>query len=834
MSLSGPPAAIPETTPRRVAGGGAVRSGWLRLPVIIGGLLVVLLALSGYSASVVAGPDSTAASAVNNLGQLAAAFGATLAAAVAVHRHTGRQRRAWLLVAVACGSWTAGQVFWCYVEVVRAEEVPQVSIADLFFLAFTALMAVAVWPPGGRRTDRLRTLLDAVVIGMSLFAISWVTSINRVASASTDDNGGPLGLVVNLAYPCGDIVVLTMVLLGVSRRTDRASSLTAVAAAMALIAVSDGFYAYIAASGAFDPGSVTGLGWIAGFGLIGCAALAGVRLPAPTPRSPSSFLTDPRGGDPRARGVSMLPYVPLAVALIIVAVDRSGDGTDRVTAIVVIITFIGVLVRQYLTIRDNAMLTRHLENRERELERQAFADQLTGLPNRALFTDRVVHALEQHRRTLRPLGLLFIDLDDFKAVNDTLGHPVGDELVIRVGERFRGAVRAGDTVARFGGDEFAVLIEGDDALGAGSRLVECLRPPFALGTELLSIGASIGLAEVTGGQHTPELDELFSQADIAMYAAKRRGKGQLALYESSMVLPEAADLRHRPLLIDAITNGAIDCVFQPIIDLQTGRVHCMEALARWRVDGHTIAQDYFIGLAGRLGLLPALTDLMLDRACAQLTEWSARFDRDDLLVGVNVPPGLMTDRDFPRRIAAVLKRHALAADRLILEITEDALLGQTDAAPPVADRLRRLGVRLWLDDFGAGYSSLLSLRQISLHAVKIDIAFVANIHTDPAAERFLRALLALGRDLGLTVTAEGVELPEQAQILRSLGCPLVQGYLYAHPAPAAEFDHLLGPPPPPKPPPIPPGGATPATVQVANLPLEEVAVDANADNIAVR
>ena len=182
MSLSGPPAAIPETTPRRVAGGGAVRSGWLRLPVIIGGLLVVLLALSGYSASVVAGPDSTAASAVNNLGQLAAAFGATLAAAVAVHRHTGRQRRAWLLVAVACGSWTAGQVFWCYVEVVRAEEVPQVSIADLFFLAFTALMAVAVWPPGGRHTDRLRTLLDAVVIGMSLFAISWVTSINEVAS----------------------------------------------------------------------------------------------------------------------------------------------------------------------------------------------------------------------------------------------------------------------------------------------------------------------------------------------------------------------------------------------------------------------------------------------------------------------------------------------------------------------------------------------------------------------------------------------------------------------------------------------------------------------------
>ena len=493
----------------------------------------------------------------------------------------------------------------------------------------------------------------------------------------------------------------------------------------------------------------------------------------------------------------MLPYLPLAVALIVIAADRYSHGSARVTGIVVVLTFIGVLIRQYLTIRDNLSLTRHLENRERDLERQAFADQLTGLPNRALFTDRVEHALAQHRRNLRPLALLFVDLDDFKAVNDTLGHPVGDELVIRVGERLRGAIRASDTVARFGGDEFAVLIEGDgDAVEAGSRLVDCLRPAFLLAGEQLSVGASIGLAEVTGEQDTPELDELFSRADIAMYAAKRSGKGRLALYESSMVLPEAADLHYRPLLIDAVQAGDIDCVFQPIIDLPSGRVHSMEALARWNIGGQPVCQDYFIKLAGRLGVLPALTDLMLDRACSQLADWSARLHRDDLRVGVNVPPGLMTDQDFPRRIAVVLKRYGLAADKLILEITEDALIGETGAAAPVADRLRAIGFQLWLDDFGTGYSSLLSLRQISLQAVKIDIAFVANIHTDPEAARFLRAMLALARDLDLAVVAEGVELPEQAQVLRSLGCGLVQGFLYAHPAPAGEFDQLLAAAPP--------------------------------------
>ena len=759
---------------------------WRRPSVYLAGLATLALLTACLTANLATGSDSTLSSTIYNLSQLAAAWMATVAAAIVVPRHRPPYRRIWILVAVGCGSWAIGQTYWCYVELILGRPMSDVSPADLFFLIFAALMVLAVAPTQGQQTDRLRTVLDGCIIGMSLFVISWTASISQIASAA----GGTetVTLVVNLAYPCLDIVVLTMVILNVSRRTGRRSSLTALALAMGLITVSDGFYVYLQASESFSSGSAIALGWIAGFGLIGCAALA-----SPDPAEGQDPRTTGQPQPPELRPVSVLPYVPLVIAIVVVGLNRLSGTLDRVSGTMLTLVFLGVLARQYLTIRDNAELTRDLRKRESELARQAFQDILTGLPNRALFIDRATHALEQHRRSLRPLALMFVDLDDFKAVNDTLGHPVGDQLVIRVAERLRGAIRSSDTVARFGGDEFAVLAEGEDTDGVdlGARLGESLRAPFTLGKEQLSIGASIGIAEVTADQTTPSLDELFSRADIAMYSAKRAGKGQLALYEPSMVLPEAADLRYRPLLIEAVRTGAIDCVYQPILELTSGRVQCMEALARWQVDGQPVRQDYFIKLAGRLQLLPALTDLMIDRACAQLAQWSARLGRTDLRVGVNVPPGLMTDRDFPHRIAATLLRHHLAADRLVLEITEDALLGELAVARAVADQLRRTGVQLWLDDFGTGYSSLLSLRQITLQAVKIDIAFVANIHTDPSAAQFLRALLVLGRDLDLAVTAEGVELPEQAAVLRELGCPFVQGYLYARPAPADEFDALL-------------------------------------------
>lgn len=770
--------------PVRRLGGPAVA-----LAVLIAGLLAASLVTM-----IVAGQASPAASLVNHLAQVVASGSAAAAAAVLAARQPRPGiRRPAVLAAVGCGLWFAGELVWFLGDWVVRSPVPDVSVVDLLFLGLPVALAAAVWSPLRQsRLLRLRLALDSVIVAASLFVISWTVVLTHMP-AWAGEPGDTATLVVSLLYPCADIVALTMLLLGVSRsRVDRPMMAT-VAVAMTVITAADTVYAYQMVAATFEVGTVVDLGWIVGFGLLAVvAAWAGSWDPE---RARETLETARATGGPEAgdrAAASMLPYLPVVAALAVVTVRHLIGATEVVGELLIIVIMGLVLLRQYLTLRDNRILTRDLAFREQQLRQQAFHDVLTGLPNRALFTERVIGALERHRADGRPLALLFLDLDDFKAVNDTLGHPVGDELVTRVGARLRRLVRSTDTVSRFGGDEFAILVEGDhDAVAMADRLVQELRAPFALRVRSLAIGCSIGIAQVATDAETPGVDELFSRADIAMYAAKRAGKGQQTAHHPRMVLPEADDLLYRPLLIDAISAGRIDCLFQPIVELETGRLVSLEALARWSVDGRPVDQAYFIDLAGRSGLLGALTDHMLEQACRAVAEWNRRFGCRDLKVSVNVPPGLMTDAAFPDRVMAIVERHEIEPRQLALEITEDALLGDYRTTQVVARQFRRLEIEVWLDDFGSGYSSMLSLRRICLQSVKIDLEFVANIHRDPEAEQFLAAMLRLTRELDLVVTAEGVELPEQADILRGLGCTYAQGFLYSEPIPAAAVEALL-------------------------------------------
>lgn len=431
--------------------------------------------------------------------------------------------------------------------------------------------------------------------------------------------------------------------------------------------------------------------------------------------------------------------------------------------------------------------------REAELDWRAFHDELTGLPNRAMFLDRLGHALDLHRRDLRPLAVLMFDLDDFKAVNDTLGHACGDDLLIRVAERVRGAVRPGDTLARLSGDEFAVLLEdGGDPVVTGARVLSALEAPFTIEATSIRIGASLGIAALPAAAEAVSVDTMLVQAEIAMYTAKRGGKGRLALYDPVMTVPEARDLQLREPLRHAIASGGIEAFYQPIVELDSGRVVAFEALARWTHDSEAVSPEVFIPIAARSGLLPALTDHMLELAGAQLARWSQQLGHQDLRVCVNVPPGLITDPEFPGKVADCIRRHALAPQQLVLEITEDALLTDLPAVRDVTHQLRAVGATLSLDDFGVGYSSLLHLQQIPLQSVKIDRGFTRDLGTNPRTERFMRALLALGRDLGLNVIVEGVECPAQADVLRRLGCTHAQGYLFARAAHPDDLRALLG------------------------------------------
>jgi EAL domain-containing protein (putative c-di-GMP-specific phosphodiesterase class I) len=278
------------------------------------------------------------------------------------------------------------------------------------------------------------------------------------------------------------------------------------------------------------------------------------------------------------------------------------------------------------------------------------------------------------------------------------------------------------------------------------------------------------------------IDVLMAQADVAMYSAKRDGRGGFALYNPRMTLPGARDLQLRDPLRHAIATGAIEAVYQPIVELRSGRVVAFEALARWRHEGKSIPPTVFIPIAARAGLLSDLTYHVLELAGAQLAAWSARLGRQRLQVSVNIPPSLFGDQEFPGRVEACIRRHGLGREQVVLEITEDALLADPLAARGVARRLHEMGATLSLDDFGTGYSSLLHLQHIPLHSIKIDRGFTHDLDTNPETERFMHALLALGRDLGLRVIVEGVERATQAEMLRRLGCQLAQGYLFGRPA----------------------------------------------------
>ena len=387
--------------------------------------------------------------------------------------------------------------------------------------------------------------------------------------------------------------------------------------------------------------------------------------------------------------------------------------------------------------------------------------------------------------------MLLCDLDDFKVVNDTLGHAAGDELLVRVAERLRGALRSADTLARLGGDEFAVLLEhGDQAEVTAARVGDALDAPFRVAGTSVAVRASVGVAVVPASARTPELGVLLGQADTAMYAAKRSGKRQVRVYEPGMSLVEVQEGRIADALAEAVATGTLQVVYQPVVTVATGVVEGVEALARWTWEGRAVPPSEFVPVAESTGLVAALTDLVLERACAQLVAW----DRAAVLclwVGVNIAPQDLVGGTLPGRVQSALTRHGLDPDRLVLEITESGLLTDLDAARRETAALRRIGVRLALDDFGVGYSSLVHLHAIPLQILKIDRQFTAGLGAASSQARFVRALLALGRDLGLQVVAEGVERPEQLAALRSMGCDMAQGYLLARPAPAHELTALL-------------------------------------------
>jgi len=464
---------------------------------------------------------------------------------------------------------------------------------------------------------------------------------------------------------------------------------------------------------------------------------------------------------------------------------REWDGTYR------------WMLTRGLAIRDsNGVATRiagsqtDITERKLAVERlmhDAFHDGLTELPNRALFMDRLQRAMEMHRRHGSLFAVLFLDLDRFKVVNDSLGHTFGDELLIGVAHRLTTMLRASDTVARLGGDEFAMLIENidrdTDAVRAAHRMQEALAEPFRIGAHDIYTTVSIGIALSSSGHTRPE--DVLRDADIAMYRAKARGKARHEVFDTAMHDRAVKLMEFETDLRRAIDRGELRVCYQPIIEMATGKLAGFEALVRWQRGDTLIGAEEIIPVAEETGLIVPIGEWVLRDALRQLASWNNGVD-----MHVNLSPKQLLQPNVIDRIAGALADHSVAAQRLHLEVTESVLIDNAEAAGELLRELRAIDVRLSLDDFGTGYSSLSSLRQFPFDMLKIDRSFLLDADSRRSDE-IVRTVSVLARSLGMAVTVEGLETQDQVDRMRTLGVDYAQGFYFARPLDALAATALV-------------------------------------------
>jgi len=415
-------------------------------------------------------------------------------------------------------------------------------------------------------------------------------------------------------------------------------------------------------------------------------------------------------------------------------------------------------------------------------------DTLTGLPNRVLLNERLEHALTRANRG-NIVATHILDLDHFKHVNDTLGHPAGDKLLGMVADRLRALVRATDTIARMGGDEFAVvqvaISQPADATSLARRIIGAVSEPYEIDGHQVVIGASVGIAVGPGDGVSPE--QIIRNADLALYRAKGDGRSTLRFFEPEM---DAQMQARRALECDlrkALLAGEFELYYQPVVDLKSNEISGFEALMRWHhPERGMVAPGTFIPLAEEIGLIVPLGEWAIRQACATAARWP-----ENLRIAVNLSPAQFRSPGLLQAIVGALAAAGMSPNRLELEITETILLQDSEATLTLLYRLRELGVRIAMDDFGTGYSSLSYLQSFPFDKIKIDRSFVRDIAESPGSLNIVRAVAALANGLGMAATAEGVETQDQLDTIKSEGCTEMQGFLFSRPLPAAEIERLF-------------------------------------------
>jgi diguanylate cyclase (GGDEF)-like protein len=686
---------------------------------------------------------------------------------------TTRVPRTARLLVVYCGLRGAGELLRAIHEVVgrQAPEFP--STADLAVLCaapFGVMAMVALLRGGPIR--RLRALLDGTLVVVSLVAVLLLVVIEPVASAALA--GWELGLL--LAFPLADIAMLTILVVALPV-VDLLSVAKVALIFLGLLAftAADTAFVQLVVLGAPVTGVLVDVGWLWGFLLLAAAAWRPPTredLPASSP------------GAPRLIGL----LLPNAAVVPMVAVGLWQEATT--TRVHPAGVWLGAVSLVVLVVRQTVTLVES-EQRARDLHVRASRDALTGLLNRHSLRGRVDAVLAREGHVP---ALLFIDVDDFKVINDTLGHSAGDKILAALASRLQHSVRPQDQPARLGGDEFAVLLarieHPREAITVAERVIAAMTRPIVVDGVQRILSVSVGIAVHEHEGDTAE--ELLRNADLAMYSAKGRGKDRYAIYEPSLHADATARLNLTDELRRAVTTGQFVLHFQPTVDLREGAVTGAEALIRWAHPQRGLLKPpEFLPVAVESGMGGEIYDWVVTQACAAAAGWQrSGLLPGDFRLGVNVDAEQIVAGDFAADLQRVLERCGWPPSQLVLELVESSLVDARSALPVFAD-LEAQGVRLAIDDFGTGYSSLSYLRRLPVHVLKIDKAFVAELDQGAEGEAMTRAIIALASSMNLTTIAEGVERRVQVSRLLSLGCEEAQGYLYTEPLPLAAMTELL-------------------------------------------
>ncbi|MFW2381887.1 MAG: GNAT family N-acetyltransferase [Acidimicrobiales bacterium] len=648
--------------------------------------------------------------------------------------------------------------------------------ADLFYLGMYPLMIVGlnkmVIEIAGRKNNA--SLIDAGIVATAFFGLFWVLWVDDQFTAGFEWNTGN---IVTLAYPVMDIALLAVAARLVVTLHLKHPPFAIIAGAIGSLAIADTAYNIYLNNGTFKTGLWLDFFWLLFYTLFAVAAVH------PAARKPP-YLTNAEG-KLTARQLVIMFFATVSVPM---ADLLFGNESDKyVTTFASVILFMLILVRVFTLMKE-------LEIGQEKLKYDAGHDALTGLVNRVKFSERTAAALRKTDADENHVAVLFIDLDDFKNVNDSLGHAAGDAMLAEAAARLTECVNEDDTVARFGGDEFAILIEKAkdrrDAVLVANRTLEAFNSPIDLGVKTFNVSASIGIAMDYDSKK--DVESLMRNADVAMYLSKARGKGRFEFFEPVMHQEAIERLDLKADLAKALDNNELVLHYQPIFDLNTGKVKMVEALIRWRHPTKgLISPDRFIPLAEESGLIVPIGDWVIQEACRQTALWRKIRGCEDLSITVNLSIRQLQDTRLVNTITHALTESGLASQHLVVEITESMLAHDAEGASRLLEQLKTIGVKIAIDDFGTGYSSLSYLKTFPVDSIKIDRSFINELARNSTSTALIETVVNLSRALGAYTVAEGIEHQEQAATLRRLGCDRAQGFYYCRPLAAPALTALF-------------------------------------------